>query len=55
MKKNGKKRSLVPLIVILVIALVCVVGLIFWKQREYAASEAFYDGLRGLMKGWGAV
>ena len=47
MKKEGKKRSLTPLIVILVIVLMAVVGVIVWKQMEYAASDDFYDGLRG--------
>ena len=53
MKKSTKKRSLVPLIVILVIVLIAVVGVIVWKQMEYAASDDFYDGLRGALANGG--
>ena len=49
MKRDAKKRSLTPLIVILVIILIAVVGVIVWKQMEYAASDDFYDGLRGAL------
>ena len=55
MKKNGKKRSLVPIIVILAIVLVAVAALIIWKRYEYAASESFYDSLRGFLTGRGAL
>lgn len=53
MKKEGKKRSLTPLIVILVIVLMAVVGVIVWKQMEYAASNDFYDRLRGALSSGG--
>ena len=53
MKKDAKKRSLTPLIVILVIVLIAVVGVIVWKQMEYAASNDFYDGLRGALSNGG--
>lgn len=55
MKKNGKKRSLVPVILILAIVLVAVAALIIWKRYEYAASESFYDSLRGFLTGRGAL
>lgn len=53
MKKNGKKRSLAPVIAILAIVLIAVVAVIVWKRYEYAASDSFYDGLRGALMGGG--
>ena len=49
MKKN---KVLAVLLVLLVAALVTVVGVIVYKQAEYKAGEAFYDSLRGALKGW---
>lgn len=50
MKKRKKtRRSLVPLIVLLIAALAVVIGVVVWKQAEYRAGEAFYDGLRGMI------
>lgn len=45
MKKRSKKA--VTAIVILAIALAIVVGVIIWRQVEYARSAAYYGGLRG--------
>ena len=48
--KKGKKRSLTPVIIILMVLLLAVVGVIIWRQYEYGASDAYYDSLRGLMR-----
>ena len=55
MKRNKRKRSLTPLIVVLVVALVIVAGVIAWKQYEYGVSADFYDGLRGRVEESGYV
>lgn len=52
MKKRKKKRSLKPVIALLLIALAAVGALIIWKQTEYRAGEAFYEGLRGMEQMW---
>lgn len=54
MKKKRKHRRKSPakwIVAVLVIALVVVAGVIVWRQREYAASADFYDGLRGAIRG----
>lgn len=48
--KKGKKRSLTPVIVILIVLLLAVVGVIIWRQYEYGASDAYYDSLRGMAR-----
>ena len=50
MKKN---RSLTVALAVLVLALIAVVCVIVYKQMEYRAGEAFYDSLRGAVKGGG--
>lgn len=47
MTKNRKGRGFKLAIILLVIALIAVCGVIVWKQREYAAGNEFYEGLRG--------
>ena len=42
-----KKNWITAAIVILAIALAVVVGVIIWRQAEYAQSAEFYRGLRG--------
>ena len=42
-----KKKKWAIAIVILAIALAVVVGVIIWRQVEYARSAAYYGGLRG--------
>lgn len=42
-----KKKKWAIAIVILAIALAVVVGVIVWRQVEYARSAAYYGGLRG--------
>lgn len=42
-----KKKWITAAIVILAIALAVVVGVIIWRQMEYAQSAEFYRGLRG--------
>ena len=37
------------LTVALVIALIAVVAVIVWKQREYTVSDEFYGSLRGVL------
>lgn len=51
MKNRGKKggRWLMILTVALVIALIAVVAVIVWKQREYTVSDEFYGSLRGVL------
>ena len=51
MKKRGKKGGhwMTILIVALVIALIAVVAVIVWKQREYSVSDEFYGSLRGAL------
>ena len=51
MKNRGKKggRWLMILTVALVIALIAVVAVIVWKQREYTVSDEFYGSLRGAL------
>ena len=46
-KKNRRSKKL--LIGVLLAALLAVVGIILWKQWEYAAGDDFYGGLRGAM------
>ena len=48
-----KNRVLLAALVVLTLALIAVVGVIVFKQMEYQAGEAFYDSLRGAMKGRG--
>ena len=48
-----KNHVLVAALVVLTLALIAVVGVIVYKQMEYRAGEAFYDSLRGAMKGYG--
>ena len=43
MKKN---RVLWIILIVLILALAAVLGVIVFKQAEYKASEAFYQGLR---------
>ena len=43
MKKN---RALWIILIVLILALAGVLGVILFKQAEYKASEAFYEGLR---------
>lgn len=47
MAKSKKRRNFRWAIILLTIALIAVCGVIIWKQREYAAGDEFYDGLRG--------
>ena len=54
MSKRKKGGGIKALIIVLVIALLAVAALIIWKQWEYGASEAFYDGLRGALRYEGA-
>ena len=51
MKNRGKKGGLwlKTLTVVLVVALIAVVAVIVWKQREYSASDEFYGSLRGAL------
>lgn len=51
MEKEGKKstRWLVILLILLVIALVCVVGYILYRERLYEVSDEYYDSLRSLV------
>lgn len=55
MRKRKKGSGVKKLIIVLVIALLAVAALIIWKQWEYGASEAFYDGLRGALQYEGAM
>lgn len=59
MKNRGKKGGtwLKMLTIILLVALIAVVGVIVWKQREYSVSDEFYGSLRGaltMLRGLGA-
>lgn len=47
MRKIRKRNGLKWAIAVLMIALAAVVAMIVFKQREYDASEEFYDSLRG--------
>ena len=51
MKNRGKKGGLwlKTLTVVLVVALIAVVAVIVWKQREYSVSDEFYGSLRGAL------
>ena len=48
-----KNRVLLAVLVVLTLALIAVIGVIVFKQLEYQAGEAFYESLRGAMKGRG--
>lgn len=53
MKKLDKTKLLRLILLALVIALVAVVGYIFWEEYQYGVSDEYYDSLRntGLLKG----
>ena len=50
-RKHRRKSAAKWIIAVLVLALIVVAGVIVWRQREYAASADFYDGLRGAIRG----
>lgn len=50
MKKNGKKRSLWPVIALILVLMTAVAAMVVFKQYEYGVSADFYDGLRGGVK-----
>ena len=55
MTNSRKRRSYKWAIILLAIALLVVCGVIIFKQREYAAGNEFYEGLRGFagsMEAW---
>ena len=53
MKKLDKAKLLRLILMVLIIALVAVVGHIFWEEYQYGVSDVYYDSLRntGLLKG----
>lgn len=55
MSRRKKGGGIKAMIIVLVIALLAVAALIVWKQWEYGASEAFYDGLRSALQYEGAM
>lgn len=54
MKKLDRNRILMLVLIVLILALVAVVGNIFWQEYQYGVSDDYYNSLRntGLMKGW---
>lgn len=46
-----KRKALRTVIIILAVAMIAVVAVIVWKRSEYSRSAAFYEGLRGLVRG----
>ena len=46
MKKLTKSQLLKLVLLLLIIALVAVVGHIFWEEYQYGVSDEYYDSLR---------
>lgn len=50
MKRRKKGHAARLLLGLLVLALAIVAGVLLWKKHEYAASQEFYNSLRGAVK-----